>query len=177
MSRPPNKTKEVIVDSITIFQTAGEQQFGPAANTQIAIALPAPVQHRPQFCGDHIPFKGTSKELRAIALRNSAVNLISRFGRPLPSVNPNRTICSAIAVPFGRDDSILISLSLADSQIMEIVEANPAVFPHFMQYGLDIWADRKVFNFEWNDHGTIDIVNFTRGPWESLLIALAPETL
>ena len=165
------------MDNFTIFQTAGEQQFGPAGNVQIAIAMPAPVQHRPQFPSDHAPFKGTSKELRAIALRSSAVNLISRFGRPMPYANPNRAICSAVAVPFGRDDSIHILLSLADPQIMEIVEANPSVFPHFMRYGLDIWADRKVFNLEWDDHGTIDIVNFTRGPWEDLLVALSPEAL
>lgn len=118
------------MDNFTIFQTAGEQQFGTAANAKIAIAMHAPIQHRSQFPNDHIPFKGTPKELRAVALRSSAVNLISRFGRPLPSVNPNRTICSAVAVPFSQDDSVYILLSLADSQITEIVEANPSVFPH-----------------------------------------------
>lgn len=163
--------------NFNIFQTAGKQQFGPAANAQIAIALPAPLQHRPHLRDDQMPFKGTSKELRAIAVRNIAVNLISRFGRPLPLENPNRTISSAIAVPFGRDESILVLLSLADAQIMEIVEANPAVFPHFMRYHLDIWADRKVFNLEWDTHGTIDIISFTRGPWEDLMMALAGEGL
>lgn len=165
------------MDNFNIFQTAGTQQFGLAANAKIAIAMPTPLQHRPQFRSDHAPFKGTPKELRAIALRGSAVNLISRFGRPLPSMSPNRTIRSVVEVPFGRDDSILISLSLADPQVTEIVEANPSVFPHFMKYGLDVWADRKVFNLEWDDRGTIDIVNFTRGPWEDLLIALDPEAL
>lgn len=165
------------MDHINTVTTTPGKQFGAAASTQIKIATPAPKQHRPQFDSDHIPFNGNAKELRAIALRESALDLLARHGYPAPSVNPNKTLCSAVAVPFGREESIFISLSLADEQIMEVVEAHPSLFPYFMKYGLNIWAGKKVFNLEWDESGTVDFVNFTRGPWEDLLIALAEDSL
>lgn len=165
------------MDYINTVTTTSGKQLGAAASSQIKIATPTPKQHRPNFRSDHTPFKGNAKELRAIALRASALDLVARYGCPAPSVNPNKTLRSAVAVPFGREESIFISLSLADDQIMEIVEANPSVFPYFMKYGLDIWVGKKVFNLEWDESGTIDIINFTRGPWEHLLFALAGDNL
>jgi hypothetical protein len=36
-----------------------------------------------------------------------------------------------------------------------------------LPYGLDIWADRKVLNVEWDADDTVDVIAFRPGDWET----------
>ena len=42
-----------------------------------------------------------------------------------------------------------------------------------LPYGLDVWAGTKVFNVQWDEDETFEVVLFKRGEWELALIAAA----
>ena len=47
--------------------------------------------------------------------------------------------------------------------------ANPV-----LPWGLDVWHGHKVLSLQWDDAGRVDVVSFTRGPWEDEALALGP---
>ncbi len=47
--------------------------------------------------------------------------------------------------------------------------ANPV-----LPWGLDVWHGRKVLSLQWDDAGRVEVISFTRGPWEDEALALGP---
>ncbi len=47
--------------------------------------------------------------------------------------------------------------------------ANPV-----LPWGLDVWHGRKVLSLHWDDAGRVEVISFTRGPWEDEALALGP---
>ncbi len=45
-----------------------------------------------------------------------------------------------------------------------------------LPYGLDVWADGKKLNIQFDDGGQVRVVSYKPGPWESDLERLALET-
>ena len=46
-----------------------------------------------------------------------------------------------------------------------------------LPWGLDVWHGRKVLSLQWNDAGRVEVVSFTRGPWEAEALALGGQDL
>src|SRR3954463_5447115 len=42
-----------------------------------------------------------------------------------------------------------------------------------LSWGLDVWHGRKVLSLQWDDEGQVEVMSFTRGPWEAEALALA----
>src|SRR4051812_30764305 len=40
-------------------------------------------------------------------------------------------------------------------------------------WGLDVWHGDKVLSLRWDDPGAVEVVSFTRGPWEEAALALS----
>jgi hypothetical protein len=37
---------------------------------------------------------------------------------------------------------------------------------------LEVWHGHTVLNLQWRDDGTVEVISFTRGPWEDAALAL-----
>ncbi len=43
-----------------------------------------------------------------------------------------------------------------------------------LSWGLDVRHRRKVLSLQWDDAGRVEVISFTRGPWEDEVLALGP---
>ena len=41
-----------------------------------------------------------------------------------------------------------------------------------LPWRLDVWHGHTVLNLQWGDDGTVEVISFTRGPWEDAALAL-----
>ena len=42
-----------------------------------------------------------------------------------------------------------------------------------LPWSLDVWHGRKVLSLQWDDAGRVEVISFTRGPWEAEVLAMA----
>ena len=55
----------------------------------------------------------------------------------------------------------------AYDQALSRQRAKPA-----LPWGLQVWHGHTVLNLQWDDDGGVEVVSFTRGPWEDDALAL-----
>ena len=115
-----------------------------------------------------------SRVLRTGEIRGAALTLLRSIGRDhIFPVGGRRVPYRAASI-----GQITIWLRIPLSPVCGPAEAKFLSGGHgskipMLQYGLDIWAPKKVMNIEWSDQGELAIVSFRRGAWEDELISAA----
>jgi hypothetical protein len=101
------------------------------------------------------PKTKSEKLARALALRDIAVDVAKRCGTLEQHYEPDANI---FTVQIGK---MIIAYRIA-------ICAGCADFR--FPYGLDVWAPEKVLSIEWDDEGSVDLVNWRPGTWTSQLL-------
>lgn len=111
------------------------------------------------------PVKLTKKE-RAIKLRDKALKLVRSKGTRSPILTGKTVLFQTLAYHNGDLHIHYRSpFKLSDAAVAE-----------GLPYGLDVYWPNKVLAIEWDDAGSVRIVGFRPGEWESKLAALAAGT-
>jgi hypothetical protein len=119
----------------------------------------------------------STKLARALLSRDAALAVLRRMG-----------VWETIAVRGARDmkflsariGSLQISYRTPFQGMPQAADAlkyraaqHDLTVPQNLPYGLDVWANKKVLNIEWDDQGNVALVSLRPGAWEAELTALA----
>jgi hypothetical protein len=117
-------------------------------------------------------FKRHEKLARARELRDAAVALAQHFGVWETASNIKflsarvATLRISYRTPFQRTPG-------PGDQLKLLGAVHGLGVPKNMDYGLDVWAQKKVMNVEWNSAGDFVLVSFHPGEWETELMVAA----
>jgi hypothetical protein len=121
--------------------------------------------------------KKSAKLARALALRDAAITVVRHIGVwetiPVRGARDMKFLCARIG-------SLQISYRTPFQQMPQAANAvkyraaqHSLTVPRSLPYGLDVWANKKVLNVEWDDQGNVALVSLRPGAWEAELTALA----
>ena len=119
---------------------------------------------------------GTARTARALAIRDHLLPLIRAQGatEETGGSGPRMTTWKAGRFDFAlRSPFTAWGIKAPPPRPYRAAQAERRADP-VLPWGLDVWHGRKVLSLQWDHAGRVEVISFTRGPWEDEALALGP---
>ncbi len=119
---------------------------------------------------------GTARTARALAIRDHLLPLIRVQGAMKEIGGSGVRMVTWEAEPFGfalRSPFTPWPPGAPSPGSYGAAQAKQRANP-VLPWRLDVWHERKVLSLQWDYAGRVEVISFSRGPWEDEVLALGP---